>query len=295
MKSKKKLYIHLFAVVASEGSLPLHDLLGKISDTNIDKRVRDIGYKIRVEDEILAPSPSYPYWLIDFAKLRFEGGPGRGSVKVPTRSFDLDEDEGFVEETAMLYDPKSGFALIQYNHFGPRVTAISDYLSVFDYAGDSSYEFVVKLRGDAQARLDRKTIFTRIEMKVAPVNLTEGFKAKNVALSSMLKTQTDSFGGDFVSIEISLERNNQVSLKVKDWLRSIKLLANEDRDAVKHLLIAGRDGEYESIEPINLLAEKEELSFSGVEMDSGHRYIRKERYARLEGAFKQWKSKQAIP
>lgn len=295
MKSKKKMHVHLYEVIRSDESPPLEDRLSEIADTELDHRERDLGTKIRVENEILSPSADRPYWLMDFAKLRFDGGPGRASIKKPTRSFDLEAGEGFSEETAILYHPASRYILVQYNHFGPRPTTIADYLSVFDHKAVYSYEFRIKLRNDAMARLEKKKLFTRLEIKVAPANLSDTFRAKNVALSQALQYQLDNFGGDVITIEVGLDRHTKSSLKLKEWMKSIRRLASEDRDAIKHLEVSGRNDEYERIEPIDLLAEKEDLSYSGIEMDGGLRCLRSERYARLEAAFATWSGRHVIP
>lgn len=295
MKSQKKMHVHLYEVIRGEYSPPLEDRLAEIAAMELDHRVRDLGFKIRVEDEIYSPSDHRPYWLMDFAKLRFDGGPGRASVKQPTRSFDLDSGEGFSEETAILYHPQSQHMIVQYNHIGPRSTAIAEYLSVFDPRRLTSYELRIKLRGDAMARLKSKKLFTRLEIKVAPSNLSPYFRENNVALCQALESQLNNFGGEVVTIEVGLDRGSKGSLKLGDWMNSIWRLAAEDRKAIKHLEVRGREGDYGNIDPIDLLAEKEELSYSGLEMDTGLRYFRTERYSRLENAFSHWLAKQVIP
>lgn len=293
MNSKKPLNVNLFKAKTGEGSEPLNERLNKIYSSPLAQRVRHIGYKVRLEDAS-APTAEQSYWLLDFAKLRFDGGPGRASEQNPTSSFDLGEGEGFSEETAMLYDPTNNFALLQYNHHGPRMQAIADYLSIFDPEFASAYELRIQLRADAQTRLEKKKIFTRLEIKVAPALLSDEYKKKNVSLTSMLKQQADEFGGDTVAITIGLERHSNMSLKLKQYLDTFKVMANEERDAVTHLTIVGRDEADGPIDPIDLIAEKEQLEYKNVEMDSGLRYLRKERWRCLQAAYNTWKARKVI-
>ena len=293
MKSKKPLHVHLFKVAPANGTEPLIDRLAKITTASLDQRTRHIGYKLRLED-FLAPDENRPFWLLDFAKLRFDGGPGRASEKEPTASFDLAEGEGFSEETGMLYHPTSGFAALQYNHHGPRVQSIADYLGGFDAEQPATYDFLLQLKSDAQARLDKKKIFTRFEMKVAPAILSPSFRKNNVSLTSMLKRQITEFGGDTVAITVALERGNVGSLSLKKWLNIFKTMANSEYEAVSVLRIVGRDENDGPLDPVDLIAEKEHLEYKGVEMDAGLRYLRNERWRCLQGAYSTWKAKKVI-
>ena len=293
MKSKKPLHVHLFKVAPTEGSEPLIDRLTKIVAAPLEKRIRHVGYKMRLED-FMPPDNVRPYWLLDFAKLRFDGGPGRASDKVPTSSFDLAEGEGFSEETAMLYHPASGFAMLQYNHHGPRTQSIADYLGAFDPDQTATYDFLLQLKADAQARLDKKKIFTKLEMRVAPAVLSPAFRKNNVSLTSMLKNQIDEFGGDTVAITVAVERHSATSRKLKKWLGIFKTMANSEHEAVSLLRVVGRDENDGPLDRIDLIAEKEHLEYNGVEMDTGLRYLRKERWRCLQNALSAWRTKIVI-
>ncbi len=295
MKSKKQLHVHLYQVATEKGSETISDRLTRISNELLADRNRRLGYSMRLED-FRAPTKTRPYWLLDFVKLNFDGGPGKAGLQKPAESFDLSDEEGFSEETAVLLDPKTSFAVVQYNHQGPRAQAIAEYLGIFASQPQAGYEFLLQLRQDAQARLKDKKIFSRLVMGVAPARLSDAYRKKYISMTSMLELQTRTFGGDVVTITIALERgrNKKATLSLKKYLGAFFGLANEDQDAVKTLKIAGRDNAGESIDLVDLLSEKEQKSFSGLEMDSGLRYLRKERWARLESAFSEWKAQKVI-
>lgn len=293
MQSKKPLHVHLFKVAPTEGSEPLIDRLAKIAAAPLEQRTRHVGYKLRLED-FQAPEENRPYWLLDFAKLRFDGGPGRASERSPTASFDLADGEGFSEETAMLYHPASGFAVIQYNHHGARTQAIAEYLGAFDPEQSATYDFLLQLRADAQARLDKKKIFTKLELRVAPAILSPAFRQNNVSLTSMLERQLAEFGGDIVSVTIALERGSSSSLNLKQWLPRLKNMANSEHEAVSVLRVVGRDENDGPLDTVDLIAEKERMEFLGVEMDTGLRYLRDERWRCLRRAYSDWKAAKVI-
>jgi hypothetical protein len=119
--------VHLFEVRALHRTPPLAQLLERIHGDAIADRLRTVGHQeVRVET-IAAPRSrgnNTPYWLLDFTKIRFEHGPGKASREDPIESFELDADQGFGEETAVLYDPRRQAMLIQYNHYGARSTII---------------------------------------------------------------------------------------------------------------------------------------------------------------------------
>jgi hypothetical protein len=93
----------------------------------------------------------------------------------------LKAGESFGEDTALAFDPASGFAALQYNHYGPRTGAIEDYLYAYDLSlGDRpsrqegerdedrfGFKFGALLKHDAAERLRRMGIIHEIEFSVS--------------------------------------------------------------------------------------------------------------------------------
>jgi hypothetical protein len=281
--------VHLFRVVPLDNSQPLEQLLARIHGDHLSARLRHTGLRdIRLECAE-PPSHSKPYWLLDFGLIRFDGGPGRASAEVPIQSFALEENEGFAEESAALYDPKHHAMLIQYNHQGPRSGSIEAYLSAYDQDVPSSYDMQIQLRADAQARLAKKKVFTRLFLKVAPARLTADFRRKEVSITSALSATQASFGGDYVSIEVALERSSDSCLPLANLVDGFWRLVGHEHDAVKQLEITGKDDPDRKAEVINLLRAKVEMSFSRMPLDDGLRVPRTDRWEALERAYSGWK------
>jgi hypothetical protein len=290
MKSKFK--VHLFRVYPSDTSKPLEDILEQAHNDALAQRMRKVGFQeMRLEDA-KPPSDGKKYWLLDFGKMRRDGGPGHASDATPIESFDLAQGEAFAEETAMLFDPDAGIIALQYNHHGPRSGSIADYLGAYDQSSANLYDFKVQLTADAQARLQNKVVFTRLELKVAPALLSDAFKKNNVALTEVVNNNQKHFGGDTVFIEIGLDRMSSGSLSLKKWFKPFFSLANDETEATKHLVIHGRDQAGLPVEPVDLLTEKVEYSVPSLPLDKGLRHPRVNRWSALEAAHKNWKSKQ---
>ncbi len=204
--------VHLYKVESDAAAPELSTTLEAINQLPLEHRLKDVGYqKIRLE---LAKEPKAPgrFWCLDFCKLRNQG-PGRAAPNKASTSFNLDADERFSEETAAVFDPVSGYLALQYNHYGPRSGSIADYLSLFLDPG-LSYDLQLKLDPSVQARVKKKVQFTGFGYRVAPAKLSPQWKLKNVAMNTALQRQQATYGGDWVTIDISLEPYSSGTLKL---------------------------------------------------------------------------------
>lgn len=295
MLSKKPFRVHLFKLVQDEDLTPLDALLRSAQLHPLDSRVRKLGTQEYRLEVIEPPTDKIPFWQLDFCKLRYDGGPGKASRDTPIESIDLEDGEGFAEETAVLYDPGRGYLAIQYNHHGPRSGAIAEYLSIFDPDQVNQYEFHLQLNPNAQARLDGKKVFTKLEIKVAPAKLTKAFKKANIALSTALERDQQQFGGDYVTLTVGLENRSPASLKLQKWISAFRQMAGSEHEAVSTLIISGRDDANGTIDAVDLIAEKLETTLSDVGMDAGLRYVRGDRWRALARAYNGWQAKNIIP
>lgn len=292
--SQNPIRVHLFKLFAGKESTPLQDILEQAKAHTLEERIRKLGNQRYRLEAAEPPTDAHPFWLLDFGKFRFDGGPGRASNAAPIESFDMAANEWFAEETAALIDTEHGYLVIQYNHHGARAGSIGEYLSTYDVDHVNDYDFRICLNRAAQARLDRKKIFTKLEVKVAPANLSDSFKKANVSLTTALKRSQQDFGGDHVSITVGLEQASNSRLKIAKWIGAFKSLAGEGHAAVKTLAISGRDGDDSAIDLVDLIREKLEFSFKDVRLDTGRRYVREDRWDRLTRAYNQWKREKLI-
>jgi hypothetical protein len=285
------MYVHLYKVARTEGAPPLEDTLTEIGKLSHENRLQSIGFQtLRLDDE-LPPDLNSPFWKLDFCKFRSKG-PGRASRSTPTTSFQLGHDERFSEETAVVYSPAAGYLALQYNHYGPRAAAIAQYLSQFLPDG-MEYTFELQLDPAAQARLEKKTLFTKVQYRVAPAELSAAWKANNVSMAKAINVQQQTYGGDWLTMEVSLERDSPQSLSVKDKIKGFFGLASEGPKAVKNLKVAGRDDSGSCIDIVDLLKEKLEKSYKNMPLDTGLRVAASDRWIRIASALSDW-AKQGV-
>lgn len=295
MNSKTPFKIHLYKLDSAEGSDSLEDMLQMIDGHPLENRVRKSGYQPYRLEEVIVPTDAEPYWLVDFTKMRHDGGPGKASKATPVESFDMAGGFGFAEETAMLYDAKAGFIVMQYNHHGPRAQSISEYLSIYDPNQANSYEFMLQLNPSAQARLNNKKFFTRLKIRIAPSKLSQAYREANVGLVTALESQTKLAGGDVVFVDVGLDRENKGSLKLKNLLPAFLKMANHEPEAVSSLKISGRDEPDFPIDIVDLIGERLQSVIKSMPLDDGLRYPKAERYKALKRAYNGWKKENIIP
>ena len=288
--STKPFKIHAFHVHKTDGAPAIANILASIAKTEMRQRLKKIGYqRIRLEN-ITPPSSTQKFWLLDFCKLR-DDGPGRASADSASEDIEIDATESFTENTAALYDPSTNIMVLQYNHNGPKHGVISEYLSMWLGMQHEEYDLQIKLNKSAQARLKAKKQFTRIKIKAAPAKISADWKKKNVGLKTSIETQANFFGGDIITIDVSVEdARTEDSLSIRSIINGIVSLAAEDRDAVKQVEVSGRQNDNDKIDVINLISEKLEQVYNKLPLNDGRRIELKIRHEKLEATFNTWRT-----
>ncbi|HAV49672.1 MAG TPA: hypothetical protein DCX75_05650, partial [Brevundimonas sp.] len=111
-------------------------------------------------------------WHFDFAKRRSGHGPGRMARERAMEEIDLGGD-WFGEDTAFVFDPATGVAAVQYNHFGPRLKWIEQYLAAADltlggvHQGRWGFGFGMRLKDPAYAELQDFGLIQEIDFTVS--------------------------------------------------------------------------------------------------------------------------------
>lgn len=291
---RNEMRVHLFSVRTMEGAEPLENLLGRIQADDLEARLRKIGYQeIRLES-ILAPRANgndSPYWLLDFTKLRFEHGPGKISRDAAIEGFELEEDQGFGEETALLYDPVSGYALIQYNHNGPRSGTIAEYFCNYENAVVGKYDFLVVLDNSANVRLAQKDIIKKIQFKVAAPRISREQRNGNVPLGRALD-MASNLNGETIDVTVSAGRGCLGGETVQGLISTLRNLipraVDQNEGVLKTFKVYGKAGINGDTDEINMLVTKEEQTIDGLQMGADRRYTQASRWSGLVRARNGW-------
>lgn len=279
--------VHAFKVQTTDDSAALEDLLRLIEQkNNLRERIRIINH---VELRAEAIEHHNGVWLIDFVRIRTDHGPGRVSRDTQVEGFDFEDEEGFGEETAALFDPATGYILIQYNHFGVRAGVIADYLSEFDDTVNNFYTFKPKFDDDVERRLLNQGITRKVAFTLDVGKMSAQDRKSGQALSDALSFGRES-GADRIKIEISVtgEKQRGLTAKAKDGIHSLQSILARNPDAVTKLEVSGKEDRDSVTEVLDLIGQRLTVEYSNLRVGADLRYPRDERWSALIRAKNGW-------
>jgi hypothetical protein len=207
----------------------------------------------------------------------------------------LAADEGFAQETAAVFDLRSGFMALQYNHFGPRHGRIQSYLLRFarnlagldeDASSDDDHGFTLAavVKRDSVERLNRVAIVKHLEISVFLPGLAHVEDARKRSLSSILANPILG-NAEELRFQIRAARQRGASLNliaIRQFVREMMGL----REEIGTLEVIVKEVEEAPSEPLDLLDARLQIEMS-VER-TGRRYGRSERWAALTRALDTW-------
>lgn len=281
--------IFLFKVVIGSDSFNLSTRLRHISSLPVEERNRERNTDhIRLEhlDE------QRDLLFADFLKIRMHHGPAKAGLDTPVEGFDLGDDEGFGEETAFLFDPNTGYAVLQYNHHGPWPSAIAEYLGMFIHDDPVIIEFAPKLDPTVHAKIKRAKIVKKFALTVAPKCLGEEDYQQQGSLGSAIEQLSTHADAERLEIVVSASRAKGSSLNLSlqslsQWVR--KLGGSSDHSPILTARATTKADDNSSSEVLDLLEHK---ITKDADLIPGHdkRYPRNERWNALEVAFNSWRN-----
>ncbi|MEW5248651.1 DUF6731 family protein [Microbulbifer sp. 2201CG32-9] len=281
--------VHAFKVEKTSESADLVSVLSLIeAEENLRERIRMIN-QTEFRAESIARRDNC--WFLDFVRIRTSHGPGRVSRDTEVEGFDFDDEEGFGEETAALYDPDTGYILIQYNHFGVRAGAIADYLSAFDETVNNLYTFKPKYDEDVERRLLNQGITRKIGFTLDVSKMSEQDRQRGEALSEVISYGRET-GADKIKLEISVKGDKGKGLleKAKAAIDPLKSIFGQNPDAVTKLEVAGKEDRDSVTEALDLISHRLSSEFNDIEPGTDLRYPRNERWNILMRAKNGWRS-----
>lgn len=228
------------------------------------------------------------FLFIDFAGERNGHGPGRMAPDQPIAEIDLEPQERFGEDTAMVLHIPTGTTAVQYNHQGPRYTAIQKYinaanLSLINGAGHSDYNLAIKLSRDAYARLRAYGIIQEIEFTIATPGILSGDARRGISLGRALQAPLPE-GAKIFNLSMRAKRGEEI--QADDAIEFVEELLSRGEDLIK-AKVWGKQNERQRKRPVNLL--NDQLSHTAdIRRHRGQRYAREERWAGLHNAMLEW-------
>ncbi|MFW2804985.1 DUF6731 family protein, partial [Acinetobacter baumannii] len=285
-KYNPALTIELYKVNKIEHKQPLEVVFKHIELDGLDQRSRLINQVSIRLDKIIEPTESKPYWLLNFSRI-LNVAPGQRGKDDQIKDIELEEGHDFAEETAVLYIPHTEYILIQYAHHGPRVSAINEYLNTYiQDMGETPkhYEFLVKLKPDAEARLDNKDTLTELEIRIDPNQMTAAMRNEGKTLAQAIDT-VGNLNPKSVYLKVSAKSDDGlVKTGVKNFL---KMIAREG--IASTVRATGFDEDSEKPETVDLIKDRERKIFKNVPLSTNKRWSEEVRYEHLEKAYNGWK------
>lgn len=239
----------LYDVRAGESNEPLADdslemAIKAASSTGLAERTRQVNDKVRrLENHAL----SKDFWLLNFVTGEYSG-PGRTAVGTPTEPIQLESDEHFAHETAMLYDPREQIVLLESGLSGVGPGVATQYLASFVEA--PTFRLVPCFDEDASAKARsfneiRRAVFRFV---IGPPSA----KDKEMGMGAVNAFATPLRGAE-VDIVVKAERSKSSSLSLSH-LRSIisNLTGSREDHHVNVFKVYGRENEDDDLEEVNL-------------------------------------------
>lgn len=284
----EKMKVHAFGVFPIDGREPLEVLLEEIAEYPLEQRVRAVGISDYRVEHIERRQDGL--WYVDFGKFRAGHGPGAASKETPVRGFDFQNEEVFCEETALLYDPASSHALIQYNHYGARVGAIQEYFNSFAEEEIYIYDFRPKYDENAERRFEQRAATRRLTFAIDPRFLTNSDREAGTALAQAIDIGRNSNGTKLeLTISVGHERNRTLSEYIERTAIALKLKAEENPDAVPRLEVGVLPTLDAKMEIVDLIAHRLAQTFEDLPLGEDLRIPLEDRFRALKRAYNGWR------
>jgi hypothetical protein len=280
--------------VVPQGARAMRELV----DVVMARPLEDRGFPgaplgMRVEDANTAGNLVY----LDFARPRYGHGPGRMGRARPIEDIQMEDDDSFGEDTAMVYDPARGFAAVQFNPFGPRPTAIQQYLTAADLSlgpdpnGGYGYTFAPRFREGAFNRLRAFRYVRDIDFTISVPGVNRADFDAGRSVGSILDGPLPG-GIQTVRIRMSSGRKRGDSLALDAAFAVLADLERLGGDLISGE-VRGRRAREEKTEGVDLVDERLTATRE-IRPNRGQRFAREERWGALQGSLEEWQAANAL-
>jgi hypothetical protein len=232
-----------------DATKPFEERLAECAAKPLPERLTDHGTtKLRLEDF----QRRNGLLELNFVSLRLGSVPVRVAEDRPAAEITISDDEFFGEETACLYDPTSRYLVIQYNHYGPRISGIRETLRYGENGVRHGYEFVPKLHPTSEARIRGLGLVSRVEISFAIPDL--GHSGDDLSVGEAIELAR-AHGAQRLDMVLG-SRTGLVIGSITDWLVKLRMLGGHEDAAISKLIVRASEEEDGPRETIDLLADR---------------------------------------
>lgn len=296
---RMKVYAHR---VHQVGPRALEEVLRRIQALSLADR----SFQGRDDMRLEVAREENGLWFADFASPRKGHGPGRMGPNAPIEGITLAEGLMFGEDTGIVYDPVTGYLGVQYNHYGPRISGIQNYLLAADLSfGDlgerqegqsdsdrCGFRIGVVLKADAYARLRRWGIYKSVELTISVPGALAADLDAGRSLGSVLRAPLPE-GVETITLGIQARPGREGALGE----RGVRGIINDVENlglAVKSAVFRGKPTLEEKTDAVNLVSDRVSGEVT-MGLGEGLRYVRQDRWNALERTFRQWLADGRLP
>lgn len=247
----------------------------------LGKRLRQLSSsRVRLEEVRFSEEGIYA----NFVLFRSGSGPAIVSDSSRLSEIDIREDQCFGEDTACLYDPVSRYLLVQYNHHGPKASAIQEYLCHAEEDRIHSYQLAPKLSPSSEEQIRSLAVVSRLEVSFAVSDLISHPNSKQLSFGQAIDLAGVN-GAETMSLTIGNRRGLALSA-VKNLISNLHAAASCG-EGIKKLAVKAQLDEDSPRETIDLIAERLSCQVD-VPLGLGRRYHVEDRWSKLAAVLKDW-------
>ena len=279
--------IHFFTIEVENSPDDLPAVFERLRESPLADREKEINNKpVFLETCDQGRNGSYE---LNFTQRRVQNGPGYSKRGEFTTDFFLEEDAGFGEQTAAIWS-ESGHLVVQYNHYGVRISTIREYLQSFLRPNPDGIFPALSLdpvvATDAYVRLRNSREQTRFKCAIDVNRLAMAADANDVPLQSLLQLGNETNAGK-VTLTLTLGHGprGRSLLGIREFVDRLRRNNLADRIEVN-----ARNNVDGRIEVLDLLEQREMRQVPNTELNftQGGRCDYESRIAALRREFNRW-------
>lgn len=294
--------MRIYAYTAQQfGPRSLSNLTELIHDQPIEQRSYGGDAYLRLEDR----RQDGDFLLLDFTKRRLGHGPGRYSRRQRLAPFDLGAEDGFGEDTAMVVHLPTNSLAVQYNHHGPKINRIEQYLYAADLgfglgpriegvqdADRCGFRFGAVLTRDAIDRLRRFGLYRSVEFAISVPGVQPGDLESGRSLGAALSNPLPG-GVENIRMRFSATTNKDSHLDsdaTSNFINGLMRLGM----GVTHAVVTGKTTAEDPTEEVDLVSDRVQHT-ANLEVGTGGRYTDMDRWRALCDAWTAWRDAGLLP
>lgn len=187
----------------------------------------------------------------DMVKIRLDDFPPKTKINGEQEDVELDDDEGFGESTAFIFDSNINVLIMQRNRTAVTESGFAKY---FTEKGRTSSAILLNpiLKDNALERIENLSEYRKFEITLSDTNSLSGQAKIGHTLSKMVD-YSNIFNGQKVSIIVSMGHKRGSLTNIKTLARNLIELSSNCYGNVEKVQISGKEGSGDPIEIIDLL------------------------------------------